>query len=199
MRAGESGSALARRSAAVRDRSGRLQAVPLTANRPGRQSSLRCGRSTYRIAIPVRQGSQPRTKKSGEQRAWPLIMTGVQIKVRQHLADNRPGCGDVTQAEAEAVIAGFAFGTTQLTWSSKVASSAERELAAEPRATARSMWSYRTYDCVPNSPYVFGVTDLLAVAALDAGARAAQSLAIEAILPPDLRQRHGRQMGGKAA
>lgn len=93
------------------------------------------------------------------------------------------GAATYTQAEAEAVLAGFAFGTTQLTWSSKVASSANRELAAEPRAAARFMWSYRSYDCAPNSPYAFGVTDLLAVAALDARAGAAHYLAMEAILP----------------
>jgi Family of unknown function (DUF6308) len=45
------------------------------------------------------------------------------------------------------------------------------------------MWSYRTYDCVPNSPYAFGVTDLLAVAPLDARAGGADYLAMEAILP----------------
>jgi Family of unknown function (DUF6308) len=93
------------------------------------------------------------------------------------------GAATYTQAEAETVLAGFAFGTTLLRWSSKAASSADRLLAAEPRATARSMWSYRIYDCVPNSPHAFGVTDLLAVAALDARASAADYLAMEAILP----------------
>jgi hypothetical protein len=90
---------------------------------------------------------------------------------------------EYTRADAEAVLAGFAFGTTQLTWSPKAALSADRELAAGPRARARSMWSYRTYDCLPNSPSAFGVTDLLAVAALDAGAGGADYLAMEAVLP----------------
>jgi hypothetical protein len=45
------------------------------------------------------------------------------------------------------------------------------------------MWSYRTYDCLPSSPYAFSVSDLLAVAALDAGAGAKDYLAMEAVLP----------------
>jgi hypothetical protein len=93
------------------------------------------------------------------------------------------GAATYTQAEAETVLAGFAFGTTQLRWSSTVASSADRVIAAEPPARVRSMWSYRTYDCAPNSPHAFGVIDLLAVGALDARAGAAEYLAMEAILP----------------
>ena len=62
------------RSATFRDDGGRLQAVPLTADRPGLSSSLRCRRSTW-TAVPGRQGSQPRAKESGGQRTWPLIMT----------------------------------------------------------------------------------------------------------------------------
>ena len=50
------------------------QAVPLTADLPGGSSSPRCGRSTW-TAVPGRQGSQPRARESGGQRAWPLIMT----------------------------------------------------------------------------------------------------------------------------
>src|SRR5258708_15912508 len=69
---GGSGAAVALRSATFRDRGGRLQGVPLTVGRPGRSSSLRCGRST---AVPGGQGSQPRTNEKGGQRAWPLIMT----------------------------------------------------------------------------------------------------------------------------
>jgi hypothetical protein len=45
------------------------------------------------------------------------------------------------------------------------------------------MWAYRTYDCLPNPPHAFSTTDLLAVAALDAGAGAEQYLAMEAVLP----------------
>jgi Family of unknown function (DUF6308) len=95
------------------------------------------------------------------------------------------GQGEVkySQFEAEDVIAGFAFGTTSLTWQPRVPRSAGRSLAAAPRATERFMWSYRTYDCVPNSPYAFSMADLLAVAALDAGAGAEQYLAMEALLP----------------
>jgi hypothetical protein len=93
------------------------------------------------------------------------------------------GTATYTQTEAETVLAGFAFGKTQLRWSPRVASSADRALAAEPQATARSKWSYRTYDCVPNSPHAFGVIDLLAVAALDARTSGAEYLAMEAILP----------------
>ena len=88
-----------------------------------------------------------------------------------------------SQFEAENVLAGFAFGTTSLTWQLKVSSPASRLLAATPRATNRSMWAYRTYDCLPNSPHAFSMTDLLAVAALDAGAGAEQYLAMEAVLP----------------
>lgn len=98
------------------------------------------------------------------------------------LADSGRGGATYTQAEAETVLAGFAFGTTLLRWSSKVAPPADRLLAAAPRASARSMWSYRTYDCVPNS-HAFGVTDLLVVAALDARAGAANYRAMDAILP----------------
>lgn len=89
------------------------------------------------------------------------------------------GVAKYTQREAEVVLAGFAFGTTQLKWSSP----AGRALAAKPRATTRSMWSYRTYDCAPNSPHAFSVADLLAVAALDARATGADYLAMEAVLP----------------
>lgn len=93
------------------------------------------------------------------------------------------GSAQYTRDEAETVLAGFAFGTTSLKWSSPVAASADQALAAPPGPTERSQWSYRTYDCLPNSPYAFGVSDLLAVAALDAGAGAAEYLAIEAIVP----------------
>jgi hypothetical protein len=88
-----------------------------------------------------------------------------------------------TKTEAEAVLAGFAFGTTPLKWTPKIAPPTDQGLAGAPRATARFMWSYRTYDCVPNSPYAFGVTDLLTVAALDVRAGGECYLAIEAILP----------------
>src|ERR1022692_1688164 len=93
------------------------------------------------------------------------------------------GVARYTQAEAETVLAGFAFGVTQLRWSSKAAPSGDQLLAAQPRTAARSMWAYRTYDCLPNSPYAFGMTDLLAVAALDARADGVDYLAMEAILP----------------
>ena len=88
-----------------------------------------------------------------------------------------------TRAEAEAVLAGFAFGTIQLVWPSNFSPPTDNGLAALPRAAVRSKWSYRTYDCVVNSPYAFGVNDLLAVAGLDSGAGAAEYLAKEAILP----------------
>ena len=88
-----------------------------------------------------------------------------------------------TQDEAEKALAGYAFGTTRLAWSSTVTRTTDAALAAEPRATARSRWAYRTYDCAPNSPHAFGVSDLLAVGALDAGAHSAEYLAVEAILP----------------
>ena len=93
------------------------------------------------------------------------------------------GAGRYTRAEAETVLAGFAFGTTQLRWSSKAVPSADKLLAAKPRAETRFAWAYRTYDCLPNSPHAFDVADLLAVAALDARAGGAAYLAMEAILP----------------
>jgi hypothetical protein len=95
------------------------------------------------------------------------------------------GCGDTTymQDEAEEVLAGFAFGTAELNWSPPTAVAGEDELARPPRAAERSKWSYRAYDCLPNSPYAFEVGDLLAVAALDAGVDGAKFLAMEAILP----------------
>lgn len=93
------------------------------------------------------------------------------------------GAAVYTQPEAEAVLAGFAFGTAQLVWPSNFSVPVGRRLGTPPRAAERSKWSYRTYDCAPNSPHAFGVNDLLVVAALDAGARAAEYLAMEAILP----------------
>jgi hypothetical protein len=93
------------------------------------------------------------------------------------------GTAVYTQAEAEAVLAGFAFGTSQLVWPSNFSPPADKGLAAPPRAAVRPTWSYRTYDCAPNSPYAFSVNDLLIVAALDGGAGAAEYLAMEAILP----------------
>lgn len=87
------------------------------------------------------------------------------------------------QADAETILAGFAFGTTQLRWSSKTAPSGSQSLRAEPRSAHRSRWAYRTYDCLPNSPHAFEVTDLLAAAALDANAGGEAYLAMEAILP----------------
>lgn len=95
------------------------------------------------------------------------------------------GCGGTTfmQAEAEEVLAGFAFGTVGLTWTPPKAVAGDDGLAKPPRAAVRSNWSYRTYDCLPNSPYAFGVGDLLAVAALDARVGGAEFLAMESILP----------------
>lgn len=93
------------------------------------------------------------------------------------------GAVTYTQDEAEKSLAGYAFGTTRLEWSSTVTPAADRPLAAAPRTTTRSKWAYRTYDCAPSSPHAFGVNDLLAIAALDAGARSAAYLAVEAILP----------------
>lgn len=88
-----------------------------------------------------------------------------------------------TQAGAEEVLAGFAFGTVELTWTPPDAVADDDGLAEPPRATVRSNWSYRAYDCLPNSPYAFEVGDLLAVAALDARVGSAEFLAMEAILP----------------
>lgn len=88
-----------------------------------------------------------------------------------------------TQAEAIAVLAGFAFGTTRLVWPSNFSPPAGSGLNAPPRATVRSKWSYRTYDCAPNSPHAFDVSDLFVVAALDTGAKAHEYLAMEAVLP----------------
>jgi len=93
------------------------------------------------------------------------------------------GAAVYAQPEAEAVLAGFAFGTTQLLWPSNFTTPVGNGLGTPPRAAVRAKWSYRTYDCAPNSPHAFGVNDLLVVAALDAGARAAKYLAMEAILP----------------
>lgn len=99
------------------------------------------------------------------------------------------GCGGTKymQAEAEEVLAGFAFGTVGLTWTPPKAVTGDDELARPPRAAVRSNWSYRAYDCLPNSPYAFEVGDLLAVAALDARVGSAEFLAMEAITP-DLSQ-----------
>ena len=95
------------------------------------------------------------------------------------------GQGEVTytKADAKTVLAGFAFGTRQLAWSPKYPLSAARELTESPRATRQSKWSYRTYDCLPNSPHAFSAADLLAVTALDAAAGGKEYLAMEAILP----------------
>lgn len=98
------------------------------------------------------------------------------------------GAVTYTQAEAEQVLAGYAFGTKPLTWSSQVRESADRELAEPPwapteRKRTRSGWSYRIYDCLPNCPHAFCLADLLAVSALDARADATTYLAMEAILP----------------
>ncbi|HUC23122.1 MAG TPA: DUF6308 family protein [Streptosporangiaceae bacterium] len=93
------------------------------------------------------------------------------------------GAATYTQAEAEAVLAGFAFGTTQLVWPSNFSAPTDNRLSTPPRAAVRSKWSYRIYDCAPNSPHGFGVNDLLVIAALDPGAGAAKYLAMEAILP----------------
>lgn len=95
------------------------------------------------------------------------------------------GCGGTTyiQSEAEKVLAGFAFGTIGLTWNPPEAVAGDDELTRPPRAAVRSNWSYRAYDCLPNSPYAFEVGDLLAVAALDARVGSTQFLAMEAILP----------------
>jgi hypothetical protein len=62
-----------RLSATLRDEAGRVRAVPLTADRPGRSSSLSL--RAVSTAVPGRQGSQLRTKESGGRRPWPLIMT----------------------------------------------------------------------------------------------------------------------------
>ena len=88
-----------------------------------------------------------------------------------------------TQAEAEEVLAGFAFGTVGLTWNPPDAVAGDDGLACPPRAAVRSNWSYRAYDCLPNSPYAFEVGDLLAVTALDARVGSTEFLAMEAILP----------------
>lgn len=93
------------------------------------------------------------------------------------------GSVSYSQALAEAVLAEYAFGTTALVWKPKVISPADPLLTARPRAATRFRWAYRTYDCLPNSPDAFCVTDLLAVSALDARAGAAEYLAMEAILP----------------
>jgi hypothetical protein len=96
------------------------------------------------------------------------------------------GCGTVnynTQADAEAVLAGYAFGTAPLVWTAPSSCGGDKRLAAAPRAVRQSKWGYRTYDCAPNSPYAFGVNDLLLVAALDARVAGSTYLAMEAILP----------------
>ena len=93
------------------------------------------------------------------------------------------GAARYTKAEAETVLAGFAFGMAQLKWSSRAAPPADQLLAAEPGTATRSKWAYRSYDCLPNSPHAFAMTDLLAVAALDARADGKDYLAMEAILP----------------
>lgn len=95
------------------------------------------------------------------------------------------GTGEVSYArnEAEAVLAGFAFGTTKLTWPSNFSPPGDAHLAAAPGATSRRQWSYRIYDCVTSPPQDISVEDLLVVAALDPRAGSAAFLAMEAILP----------------
>ncbi len=95
------------------------------------------------------------------------------------------GRGSVTytQAEAEAVLAGFAFGTEQLIWPNSFTLPADPGLATGPRAIMRHTWSYRIFDCAPSSPYGFTVHDLLVIAALNPRATASDYLQMEAILP----------------
>jgi hypothetical protein len=87
------------------------------------------------------------------------------------------------QDEAEAVLAGFAFGSEPLDWPWRFEPPKDHGLDSAPRATVRATWGYRTYDCAPCSPYAFDVADLLIVAALDAGASGDAILAMEAVLP----------------
>ena len=95
------------------------------------------------------------------------------------------GRGSVTytQAEAEAVLAGFAFGTEQLIWPNSFTLPADPGIATGPRAIMRHTWSYRIFDCAPSSPYGFTVHDLLVIAALNPRATASDYLQMEAILP----------------
>lgn len=88
-----------------------------------------------------------------------------------------------SQDEAEAVLAGFAFGSEPLDWPWRFKPPKDHGLDSVPRASVRLTWAYRTYDCVPSSPYAFDVADLLIVAALDANASGDTILAMEAVLP----------------
>jgi hypothetical protein len=67
-----------------------------------------------------------------------------------------------TESQAKAVIAGFAFGTTSLNWSSPPGS-----VGPPPSASTRGRWGYRTYDCLPADTGPLSVADLSITASID--------------------------------
>jgi hypothetical protein len=103
---------------------------------------------------------------------WPIRLIGVNGRTVTY-----------TDAEARAVLAGYAFGQVPLTWNAPAGLPQSSNVGTPPRASNRYRWGYRSFDCVPASPHCIGVEDIVITAALDAGVSGQAVLGLEAIRP----------------
>lgn len=101
---------------------------------------------------------------------WPIQLPGVNGRVVSY-----------TEPEAQAVLAGYAFGQIPLAWNAPPGVSQDPALAQPPAVSLRSRWAYRTFDCVPTSPNRIEIEDVVMTAALDSRVGGNATLGIEAI------------------
>lgn len=71
------------------------------------------------------------------------------------------------EEEAQAALAGYAFGKLSLSWEPPRGIGPESDLGTPPKGTERYRWGYWSFDCVPASPSRISVEDIAATAALD--------------------------------
>jgi hypothetical protein len=89
-----------------------------------------------------------------------------------------------SEREAKEMLAGFAFGVVRLTWKLREEDAKTvngTDLAKPPAAKVRSGWAYRSFDCVPSSPYGLTMHDVAITAAVDSQVKGRAILEILAI------------------
>lgn len=95
------------------------------------------------------------------------LVIGGQISVR------------FSMAQAKAVIAGYCFGTSPLTWHPRGGCPA---IEVPPGGRRRAAWAYRVYDCVPRSDGPLDLWDVLLTAGLNSRVSQRSAAAVRAVL-----------------